>query len=111
MSPNPVNIYTHLPPWSLKLPPLSFNCRLGRALTDGFTQVLLLDVAQPAAAATLTPGLSFEVVDVRDEAALTAAFSGASVVFHCASYGMSGAQQLQTRLVQEINVGEPEGRQ
>lgn len=38
-------------------------------------------------------------------AALTAHFAGASVVFHLASAGMSGAQQLQRRLVESVNVG------
>lgn len=38
-------------------------------------------------------------------AALTAHFRGASLVFHLASYGMSGGAQLQRRLVQAVNVG------
>ncbi len=31
-------------------------------------------------------------------------FQGAAVVFHVASYGMSGRQSLQHRLIQEVNV-------
>ena len=38
-------------------------------------------------------------------AALTAHFAGATVVFHCASYGMSSTQQLQRRRVEAVNVG------
>lgn len=32
-------------------------------------------------------------------------FKGASLVFHLASYGMSGGAQLQRRLVEAVNVG------
>lgn len=38
-------------------------------------------------------------------AALAAHFKGASLVFHLASYGMSGGAQLQRRLVEAVNVG------
>lgn len=38
-------------------------------------------------------------------AALTAHFAGAALVFHLASYGMSGSQQLQARLIEAVNVG------
>jgi len=41
---------------------------------------------------------------VRDEEALVSAFTGADVVFHVASYGMSGSSQLQRSIVRDINV-------
>jgi nucleoside-diphosphate-sugar epimerase len=46
-------------------------------------------------------------VDVRDAAALRTLFDAArfDVVIHAASWGMSGPQQLQSDLLQSINVG------
>lgn len=50
-------------------------------------------------------GIKFVVVDVRNENALQAIFKGVSIVFHVASYGMSGSSQLDRKLVKDINVG------
>ncbi|PRW18367.1 short-chain dehydrogenase reductase family 42E member 1 isoform B [Chlorella sorokiniana] len=80
--------------------------RLGRALAGAGFDVLLLDLAPPPALADAPlPSLSFAAADVRDEAALTSHFKGASLVFHLASYGMSGGAQLQRQMVQAVNVG------
>ena len=58
------------------------------------------DTSCRSAGAQHTPALAHP-----SAAALTAHFRGASAVFHLASYGMSGGQQLQPRLIEAINVG------
>ncbi|KAL4432851.1 hypothetical protein ABPG77_008177 [Micractinium sp. CCAP 211/92] len=77
--------------------------RLGLALAASGQQVLLLDLVTPSA--PLAPGLRFACVDVCDEQALVAAFAGADAVFHLASFGMSGGQQLLPALIEAVNVG------
>lgn len=77
--------------------------RLGVALAASGHQVLLLDLAAPPA--PLAPRLRFVHADVRDEQALVAAFAGADVVFHLASFGMSGSQQLLPAVIEAVNVG------
>jgi nucleoside-diphosphate-sugar epimerase len=65
-------------------------------------EVLLLDVVDPLDA--VPRGANFVLCDFRSAADLSAAFDGVSVVFHIASYGMSGAAQLRPQLIEEINV-------
>lgn len=64
---------------------------------------MLLDFSPPPSSA-LPAGVEYVQGDVRDAATLARCFAGAAVVFHIASFGMSGRQQLQRRLIQEINV-------
>lgn len=42
--------------------------------------------------------------DVRDYADVVKAVDGATCVFHVASYGMSGKEQLNRRMIEEVNV-------
>ncbi|KAL4458042.1 hypothetical protein ABPG75_012907 [Micractinium tetrahymenae] len=77
--------------------------RLGVALAAAGHDVLLLDLAAPTV--PLAPRLRFACVDVRDEEALAAAFTSADVVFHLASFGMSGSQQLLPDVIEAVNVG------
>lgn len=70
----------------------------------GFLPTLLDWTPPPSSTSPLPPGLTFIQADIRDEAALRDAFQGASIVFHVASYGMSGSTQLNWRLVEAINV-------
>jgi nucleoside-diphosphate-sugar epimerase len=82
-----------------------FGRRLGAALMadGGYSSVVLFDLYPPAEGTP--PGCQFFQGDVQDIVALEACFTGASVVFHSASYGMSGRAQLQRSLVKAVNVG------
>ena len=71
----------------------------------GYLSVTLLDWTPLSNAIPLPPGLTFIQVDIRDESALRKAFQSASIVFHVASYGMSGSTQLNPNLVEAINIG------
>ena len=62
-------------------------------------------MVDPLLNALLTPPLHPTLYPTPPPAALTAHFAGAAVIFHCASYGMSGTQQLQRRQVEAVNVG------
>ena len=42
--------------------------------------------------------------DIRNYREVVEALQGASVVFHVASYGMSGAESLRTDLISQVNV-------
>ena len=77
-------------------------CSLGLALAEKGYQVTLVDPNPPLdplpqALVTWVAG------DVRIPESLQC-FQGAAVVFHVASYGMSGRQSLQHRLIQEVNI-------
>lgn len=76
------------------------------ALNHGFLPILI-DWRPPTSnlKEETCNGIRFEVADVRDESALSKIFKGATVVFHVASYGMSGSSQLDRKLVRDINVG------
>ncbi|XP_041523204.1 putative short-chain dehydrogenase/reductase family 42E member 2 isoform X1 [Microtus oregoni] len=76
---------------------------LGSSLAKRGTSVVLLDLRRPQW--PLPPGTEFVQADVRDEEALYQAFQGVDCVFHVASYGMSGAEKLQKRQIESINVG------
>ncbi|XP_056390770.1 putative short-chain dehydrogenase/reductase family 42E member 2 [Hyla sarda] len=76
---------------------------LGLALTKlGYT-VILFDVHKPdwgiPSHATFIKG------DIRDYDSLYDACEGVDCVFHVASYGMSGHQQLQKKTIESINIG------
>jgi hypothetical protein len=85
----------------VRLPP-STPCRLGLALAIEGHKVTLLDLYPPQA--PLPESLEFMECDVRDLASLQRCLAGAGLVFHVASYGMSGRQSLQHRLIEEVNI-------
>ncbi|XP_069425896.1 putative short-chain dehydrogenase/reductase family 42E member 2 [Ovis canadensis] len=76
---------------------------LGSSLAKSGTSVILLDLRRPQW--ELCPGTEFIQADVRSAEALHRTFKGVDCVFHVASYGMSGAEQLQKEQIESINVG------
>uniref|UniRef100_A0A8C6TJA9 Short chain dehydrogenase/reductase family 42E, member 2 n=1 Tax=Neogobius melanostomus TaxID=47308 RepID=A0A8C6TJA9_9GOBI len=80
-----------------------FGFRLGRALAAQGTSVILLDRNRPPA--DLPGGAQFIQSDLRDYSSLYKVCEGVSCIFHTASHGMSGPEQLKKELVESINVG------
>ena len=95
------------------LPSLSFTVADVRDEAGGHASMsaLLAPAAccRPAHAAVLGPPRRRSLAAARaaplSATALAAHFKGASLVFHLASYGMSGGAQLQRRLVEAVNLG------
>lgn len=67
--------------------------------------MVLFDINRPAQA--IPEGIEFVRGDIRRLSEVEKAFQGVDVVcvFHVASYGMSGREQLNQTLIQEVNVG------
>ena len=69
-------------------------------------RVILFDITQPAQ--NLPEGIKFVCGDIRCLADVETAFQDAekvACVFHVASYGMSGREQLNKTQIEEVNVG------
>ncbi|KAG8562818.1 hypothetical protein GDO81_015828 [Engystomops pustulosus] len=79
-----------------------FGHRLGCTLHQLGVSVVLFDIRKPAEG--LPDGIQFIQGDIRSLPAVEEAFAGASCIIHTASYGMSGREQLQTQLTEEVNV-------
>ncbi|KAK7940355.1 hypothetical protein WMY93_003681 [Mugilogobius chulae] len=80
-----------------------FGFRLGKALAAQGMSVVLLDVNRPPK--ELPEGVQFIQSDIRDYCSLSKVSEGVSCIFHTASYGMSGPDQLKKQLIESINVG------
>uniref|UniRef100_A0A4X1T2D0 3-beta hydroxysteroid dehydrogenase/isomerase domain-containing protein n=1 Tax=Sus scrofa TaxID=9823 RepID=A0A4X1T2D0_PIG len=82
-----------------------FGFRLGCALNQKGLRVILFDVSSPAH--TIPEGVKFIRGDIRLLADVERAFEDADVtcVFHIASYGMSGREQLNRSRIEDVNVG------
>ncbi|XP_056144249.1 putative short-chain dehydrogenase/reductase family 42E member 2 [Lampris incognitus] len=80
-----------------------FGFRLGRALAIRGVSVILLDLHEPPW--DIPDGAVFYQSDVRDYASLFKVCEGVKCVFHLASYGMSGPEQLKREKVESVNVG------
>ncbi|XP_005413300.1 PREDICTED: short-chain dehydrogenase/reductase family 42E member 1 [Chinchilla lanigera] len=82
-----------------------FGFRLGCALSQKGVRVILFDISSPAQ--TIPQGIKFVHGDIRHLADVEKAFQDADIacVFHIASYGMSGREQLNRNLIEEVNVG------
>lgn len=67
--------------------------------------MILFDIRSPAE--TVPEGIKFVRGDIRRLSDIENAFQDANVtcVFHIASYGMSGREQLNRNLIEEVNVG------
>lgn len=67
--------------------------------------MLLFDLSSPAQ--TIPEGIEFVRGDIRHLSDIEKAFQDTDVtcVFHIASYGMSGREQLNPNLIEEVNVG------
>ncbi|XP_036998347.2 short-chain dehydrogenase/reductase family 42E member 1 [Artibeus jamaicensis] len=82
-----------------------FGFRLGCALNQKGVHVILFDISTPAQ--TIPEGIKFIHGDIRHLSDIERAFQNVDVtcVFHIASYGMSGREQLNQNLIEEVNVG------
>ncbi|KAL6063854.1 short-chain dehydrogenase/reductase family 42E member 1 [Balamuthia mandrillaris] len=92
-----------------------FGHRLGKQLVAcGAAAVILFDIRPPTSWHNRTEGkdedeekepLKFVMGDLRDFKAVRAAAEGMDAVFHAASFGMSGKDQLDKARIVAINVG------
>ncbi|XP_059155159.1 short-chain dehydrogenase/reductase family 42E member 1-like [Physella acuta] len=76
---------------------------LGKRLAKKGHQVKLLDLKEPVW--DLEERMEFIKVNITDVEMLSTVFKGASVVYHLASYGMSGREQLNKGLIEKVNIG------
>ncbi|XP_016324159.1 putative short-chain dehydrogenase/reductase family 42E member 2 [Sinocyclocheilus anshuiensis] len=79
-----------------------FGFRLGRALAGQGATVLLLDLHKPPW--DIPDGAVFQQIDIRDYDALYRICAGVDVIYHTASYGMSGPEQLKKKQIESVNV-------
>ncbi|XP_057673329.1 putative short-chain dehydrogenase/reductase family 42E member 2 [Corythoichthys intestinalis] len=79
-----------------------FGFRLGRALAAQGMAVILLDMNKPSW--DIPDGALFFQSDIRDYSSLFDICNGVDCVFHAASYGMSGPEQLRKEQVESVNV-------
>ncbi|XP_056093207.1 putative short-chain dehydrogenase/reductase family 42E member 2 [Rhinichthys klamathensis goyatoka] len=80
-----------------------FGFRLGRTLAGQGATVLMLDLLKPPW--DIPDGAVFQQIDIRDYDALYKICAGVDVIFHTASYGMSGPEQLKRKQIESVNVG------
>ncbi|XP_052396671.1 putative short-chain dehydrogenase/reductase family 42E member 2 [Carassius gibelio] len=80
-----------------------FGFRLGRALAGQGATVFLLDLHKPSW--DIPDGAVFQQIDIRDYDALYKICAGVDVIYHTASYGMSGPEQLRRKQIESVNVG------
>ncbi|XP_064129807.1 short-chain dehydrogenase/reductase family 42E member 1 isoform X1 [Loxodonta africana] len=78
--------------------------RLGCALNQKGANVILFDINSPLH--TIPKGIKFVRGDIRHLSDIEKAFQDVNItcVFHIASYGMSGREQLNRNLIEEVNV-------
>ncbi|XP_072236270.1 short-chain dehydrogenase/reductase family 42E member 1 [Leuresthes tenuis] len=80
-----------------------FGYRLACALHDKGAKVVLFDTAPPSQ--EVPENIVFLQGDIREYAQIEKAMStGVDCVFHIASYGMSGREQLNRDLIEAVNV-------
>ncbi|XP_017397360.1 short-chain dehydrogenase/reductase family 42E member 1 [Cebus imitator] len=81
-----------------------FGFRLGCALNQKGVHVILFDINSPSQ--TIPEGIKFIQGDIRHVSDVEKAFQDADVtcVFHIASYGMSGKEQLSRNPIEEVNI-------
>ncbi|KAG8506259.1 Short-chain dehydrogenase/reductase family 42E member 1, partial [Galemys pyrenaicus] len=82
-----------------------FGFRLGCALSQKGVHVILFDISSPAQA--IPKGMEFIHGDICHLPDVEKAFQDVAVtcVFHIASYGMSGREQLNRNRIEDVNVG------
>lgn len=80
-----------------------FGYRLACSLHAKGATVVLFDVT-PVQGGELPVGMVFLKGDVREYSHVLSAVSGVDCVFHVASYGMSGREQLNRRLIEQVNI-------
>ncbi|XP_068764503.1 putative short-chain dehydrogenase/reductase family 42E member 2 isoform X2 [Struthio camelus] len=79
-----------------------FGYKLGCALANSGASVVLYDINKPIW--EIPNGVVCIQADVRDYDAIFAACEGADCVFHVASYGMSGREQLHREEIETVNI-------
>ncbi|KAL0621827.1 Short-chain dehydrogenase/reductase family 42E member 1 [Plecturocebus cupreus] len=81
-----------------------FGFRLGCALNQKGVHVILFDINSPAQ--TIPEGIKYIQGDIRHLSDIEKALQDADVtcVFHIASYGMSGREQLSRNPIEEVNI-------
>ncbi|XP_032086055.1 short-chain dehydrogenase/reductase family 42E member 1 [Thamnophis elegans] len=79
-----------------------FGFRLASALAKSQVDVILFDVSKPTQ--EMPKGVTFVQGDICAIHEVEEALRGVSCVFHVASYGMSGREQLNPKLIEEVNV-------
>lgn len=78
------------------------SCSLACSLHRKGARIILFDTV-PTSSET-PEGMVFVQGDIRDYAQVEKAVTGVDCVFHIASYGMSGREQLNRRLIEAVNV-------
>ncbi|NXQ40158.1 D42E1 reductase, partial [Catharus fuscescens] len=76
--------------------------KLGCALANIGASVVLCDIHKPLW--MIPNGVVWIQTDIRDYNAILEAFQGADCVFHVASYGMSGIEQLHKKEIESVNI-------
>ncbi|XP_041826107.1 putative short-chain dehydrogenase/reductase family 42E member 2 isoform X2 [Melanotaenia boesemani] len=79
-----------------------FGFNLGKELANEGFSVILLDVNKPSC--DVPDGAIFYQSDIRDYSSLYKVCEGVDCIFHTASYGMSGPDQLRKEQVESVNV-------
>ncbi|XP_062966165.1 short-chain dehydrogenase/reductase family 42E member 1-like [Cynocephalus volans] len=81
-----------------------FGFRLGCALNQKGVRVVLFDIHSPAE--TIPEGIRFVPGDICHLSDIEKAFQDADItcVFHIASYGMSGREQLNRARIEKVNI-------
>ncbi|XP_043945572.1 putative short-chain dehydrogenase/reductase family 42E member 2 [Protopterus annectens] len=80
-----------------------FGSRLGFTLAQNGIFTILLDLHKPEC--DVPNGAVFLQGDIRDYDTLYNACEGVDCIFHAASYGLSGPEQLDAEQIESINVG------
>ncbi|XP_070691556.1 short-chain dehydrogenase/reductase family 42E member 1 [Pempheris klunzingeri] len=79
-----------------------FGCRLARSLHNKGAKITVFDTVPPNR--DLPEDIVFVQGDIRDYAQVERVTAGVDCVFHIASYGMSGREQLNRHLIEQVNV-------
>ncbi|XP_061621525.1 short-chain dehydrogenase/reductase family 42E member 1 isoform X5 [Phyllopteryx taeniolatus] len=79
-----------------------FGYRLAAHLHKNGAKVILFDVIHPKE--DVPEGITFVQGDIRSYAQVASAVTGVDCVFHVASYGMSGREQLERLHIEEVNI-------
>ncbi|XP_066493719.1 short-chain dehydrogenase/reductase family 42E member 1 [Tiliqua scincoides] len=79
-----------------------FGFRLGCALFKKGLDVILFDISKPVQ--EMPKEIKFVQGDVRVFSEVEEALQGVTCVFHTASYGMSGREQLNRKHIEDVNV-------
>lgn len=76
--------------------------KLGQKLADIGKKVILVDIVPPKW--PLASNMSFVQCNLTKDQEVTSALRGADCVYHLASYGMSGKEHFNYKLIEEVNV-------